>query len=56
MEVDLLNDLRNNKNGKEVLGKLINFYLKICGVISKNDIDKIIDFYELDYSLGFMQK
>lgn len=50
MEVDLLNDLKNNKKGEEVLGKLINFYLKICGVISKSDIEKIIDFYELDIS------
>lgn len=50
MEVDLLDDLRNNKNGEEVLGKLINFYLKLCGVISKSDIEKIIDFYELEIS------
>ena len=45
-----MNDLRNNKNGEEVLVKLINFYLKLCGVISKGDIEKIIDFYELDIS------
>lgn len=51
MEIDLLDDLRNNKNGEEVFEKLINFYLKMCGAISKGDVEKIIEFYDLDFSV-----
>ena len=51
MEIDLLDDLRNNIKNKEVFEKLINFYLKMCGAISKGDVEKIIEFYDLDFSV-----
>ena len=49
MEIDLLDDLRNNRNDEEVFGKLISFYIKMCGAISKDDIKKINNFYNLGF-------